>query len=136
MHLQRGASRFALALTSLFVSACLAAIGQIKAAQVPPRIVSRINENVRQTLRGNTHVLARPEFDRGQAAPDLPMARMLLILTRSSQQEAALQDLLQKQQQNGSPEYHHWLTPDEFGQRFGPAEYDLQAVTAWWNQTA
>lgn len=96
-----------------------------------PRVVSQIDENVRHTLRGNTHALARPEFDHGLVSPDLPMTRMLLVLSRSAQQEAALQGLLQKQHENGSPEYHHWLTPDEFGQRFGPAESDLQVVTAW-----
>lgn len=131
MHLRFRAPRFAFALTSLFMGTCPGVIGQIKAAQVPPRVVSRVDENVRRTLHGNTHALARPEFDHGLAAPDLPMSRMLLVLTRSSQQEAALQDLLQKQHEEGSPEYHQWLTPDEFGLRFGPADSDLQAVTTW-----
>ena len=127
MHLRPGVYRSAFALVSLSICA----IAQIQAAQIPARVVSRINENVRRTLRGNTHALARPEFDRGLADPNLPMSRMLLVLSRSAQQETALQELLRRQQDNGSPEYHHWLTPDEFGQRFGPDDADLQAVSAW-----
>lgn len=59
------------------------------------------------------------------------MNRMLLVLSRSPQQEAALQDLLEKQHDASSPQYHRWLTPAEFGQRFGPAEADLRAITGW-----
>src|SRR5580704_19377722 len=62
------------------------------------RIVAKVDENVRVTLRGNTHPLAQPQFDRGVAPPDLPMARMLLVLKRRAEQEAALQKLLDDQQ--------------------------------------
>src|SRR5208282_5891975 len=30
-----------------------------------------------------------------------------------------------------SPRFHQWLTPEQFGQQFGPADSDLQAVTDW-----
>ena len=30
-----------------------------------------------------------------------------------------------------SPNYHMWLTPEQFGQQFGPADADIQAVTDW-----
>src|ERR1700682_5536184 len=57
-------------------------------------VLSRITEVVdnenRVTLRGNTHPLARPEYDRGAAPDSLPMDRMLFVLTRSREQEAAL----------------------------------------------
>jgi hypothetical protein len=59
------------------------------------------------------------------------MDRVLLVLSRSVQQEEALQELLQKQHDTASSEYHHWLTPDEFGERFGPAQADVQTVAAW-----
>src|SRR6202035_2499976 len=35
------------------------------------------------------------------------------------------------QQSNASPNYHQWLTPQQFGQRFGPADADIQIVTNW-----
>ena len=57
------------------------------------RIVERVNESALVALRGNTHPLAQPQFDRGAAPPGLPMARMLLVLKRSDAQESALQGL-------------------------------------------
>jgi hypothetical protein len=59
------------------------------------------------------------------------MARMLLVLQRGEEQEAGLRKLLEEQQVKSSPSFHQWLTPEEFGQRFGPAEADIQAVTDW-----
>ena len=95
------------------------------------RIVDRVNDNALVTLRGNTHPLAQPQFDRGAAPPDLPMARMLLVLKRSDAQEAALEKLLDDQQDRNSPSYHQWLTPDAFGQQFGPSDQDMQTLAAW-----
>jgi hypothetical protein len=103
-------------------------------AQTPSpdsRIVGDVNESVLVTLRGNTHPLAQPQFDQGAAPPDLPMSRMLLVLKRSDAQESALQTLLDAQQDRNSPNYHQWLTPDSFGQQFGPSDQDFQAVASW-----
>jgi subtilase family serine protease len=83
------------------------------------------------TLQGNTHPLARPEFDQGAAPDSLPMERMLLVLQRSAEQETALRKLLDEQQIRSSPNYHMWLTPQQFGEQFGPAAADIQAVTDW-----
>ena len=98
---------------------------------VPSRIVQRVNESQRTVLKGNVHRLARPQFDRGLAPPNLAMNRMLLVLKRTPEQEAALETLLDNQQGKASPHYHEWLTPEEFGQRFGPNDHDLQIVTSW-----
>lgn len=82
-------------------------------------------------LRGGTSPLARPAEDRGQVAPGLPLQDMLLLLRRSPAQEAALQQLLDQQREKGSPHYHRWLTPAEFGAEFGPAPEDIQKITGW-----
>src|SRR5216683_973437 len=95
------------------------------------RIVERVNESALVALRGNTHPLAQPQFDRGAAPPDLPMARMLLVLKPSDAQESTLQTLLDAQQDPNSPSYHQWLTPDAFGQQFGPSDQDVQTVATW-----
>ena len=39
--------------------------------------------------------------------------------------------LLDQQQSKASPNYHQWLTPQQFGQQFGPADADIQTVTNW-----
>jgi len=96
-----------------------------------PLINQPVMESQLTTLRGNTHPLARPQFDIGAAAPDLPLQRMLLVLKRSPQQDAALQKLLDDQQDKASPNYHKWLTPDEFGVQFGAADQDVQQVSGW-----
>jgi hypothetical protein len=90
-----------------------------------------VNETHRTVLKGNVHRLARPQFDRGPAPPDLAMNRMLLVLKRSPEQEAALETLLDNQQDKASPHYHKWLTPEEFGRQFGPNDQDIQIVTSW-----
>ena len=108
---------------------CFPANGQ--QSPVPIRIHQAVNDQNRVTLRGNTPPLARAEFDRGVAPDDLPMRRMLLLLKRSPEQQLALAKLLTEQQVKGSDDYHRWLTPEEFGQRFGPAQEDIQAVEDW-----
>ncbi len=103
-------------------------------AQTPAiasRITQAIDESRLTTLRGNTHPLANPQSDRGPAPPSLPMERMLLVLKRSPSQETALDTLLDQQQDNSSPNYHQWLSPDQFGQQFGPSDQDVQAITSW-----
>ncbi len=99
--------------------------------QVKPSIVGPLDNTARVTLKGNVHRLARQEFDRGPAPRDLAMDRMLLVLKRSPEQEAALRKLLDDQQDKASPHYRKWLTPEEFGREFGPAEGDVQTITEW-----
>jgi hypothetical protein len=96
-----------------------------------PLISQAIDEVHLTVLRGNTHPLARPEFDLGTAPSDLPMARMLLVLKRSPEQETALRKMLDDQQDKNSPNYHKWLSPMQFGQQFGPTDADMQTLTAW-----
>jgi len=54
---------------------------------VVPRIREAVDESQRLVLKGNTHPLARSQYDRGAAPPDLPLNRMLLVLKRSPEQE-------------------------------------------------
>ncbi|HKS67074.1 MAG TPA: S53 family peptidase, partial [Candidatus Acidoferrales bacterium] len=77
------------------------------------------------------HPLARAEFDRGAAPASLQLNRMLLVLKPSAEQEAALDALLDEQQDKTSPNYHAWLTPEQFGEQFGPADADVQKIVLW-----
>src|ERR1700686_3985009 len=60
-----------------------------------------------------------------------PSIACLLLLQRAPDQEAALQQFLEDQQNKLSPNYHRWLTPEQFGQQYGPADADIQTVTDW-----
>jgi subtilase family serine protease len=96
-----------------------------------PIITRPVDEKQLTVLKNSVHPLARPEFDRGTAQPNLPMDRMLLVLKRSPDQEAALTQLLDDQQDRSSPNFHKWLTPDDFGKQFGLSDEDIQTVTSW-----
>src|ERR1700733_8521886 len=101
------------------------------AQTVKPRITSAVKESQLTTLKFNTHPLARAEFDVGPAQPDMPLQRMLLVLKRSPEQEHALVGMLDQLQDKSSPNFHQWMTPDQFGRQFGAADSDIAAVTAW-----
>jgi subtilase family serine protease len=119
-------------ISSLTISLCiLVSTGHAQQVSPQPLITRPLVESELTTLKGNTHPLAQPKFDVGAAPPNLPLNRMLLVLKRSPEQEHLLRTLLDNQQDKTSPHYHKWLTPDEFGAQFGPADQDLQIVTAW-----
>jgi len=99
--------------------------------QTPPRITRPVDESAAIRLGRTTHPLATPANEVGRAAPGLRMEGILLQLTRSPEQQAELEQLLADQQDPASPSYHRWLTPEEFGERFGPALEDLDAITGW-----
>ena len=96
-----------------------------------PLITQALDEARVMARKGNTHPLARREFDLGAAPATLPMERMLLVLKRSHEQETALRRLLDNQQDKNSPYYHKWLTPEQFGAQFGPSDADMQTITQW-----
>jgi subtilase family serine protease len=102
------------------------------AAAVPrPLITQPVDDSQLTVLKGNTHPLARPLYDMGKAPADLPTNRMLLVLKRSPEQEYALRKLLDDQQDKVSPNYHKWLTPEQYGKQFGPTDSDMQTIVLW-----
>jgi hypothetical protein len=117
--------------TLLILAAIFVATTSAQTLTVPRRITQAVDEANLTTLKGNTHPLARPEFDQGEASASLPMARMLMVLQHSAEQDAALQILLNGQQTQGSANFHNWLTPQQYGAQFGPSDADIQAVSAW-----
>jgi len=101
------------------------------AAQTGAGRIAAIDEGVRVRLHGNIHPLATAANDRGETATSLPMQRMLLVLKRDPATESALQELIAAQQDRNSPSFHVWLTPGQFGERFGAAKADIEKLTAW-----
>jgi Pro-kumamolisin, activation domain/Bacterial Ig-like domain (group 3) len=138
-----GLGRDALVGASLLAFSCLQAgaqtAAQTTAAQsaaeqtkrVPARVTEAVDDTNRVALSGSVHPKARAEFDRGTVADAQPITRIMLQLQRSAEQEAALRQLMEEQQSKGSANYHAWLTPADFGKKFGPADSDVQAVTDW-----
>ncbi len=99
--------------------------------QLDANRIGLIDESALVLLKGNRHPLAAATNDRGEVSPDLPMERMLLVLTREATREAALQTLLAAQQDKSSPNFHAWLSPSQSAEQFGISKADLQKLTAW-----
>jgi hypothetical protein len=125
----------ALPLAAGLLMAPLAAQAQTATPTTPlPRIASPISGATRFTLAGSHPPRVDSAPDRGAVDPSLALSGMAIVFSRSSQQEAALQALLAAQQDPASPQYHQWLTPDQFGTQFGVADSDLAATESWLQQ--
>jgi subtilase family serine protease len=83
------------------------------------------------TLLGNTRPEATQTNDRGPVADNLAMDHMLMQLKRSLVEERAMDMFLDSLHDPKSPNYHHWLTAEEFGERFGESQTAIQEVTTW-----
>ena len=107
------------------------AANQAGSSAVAPRIIAAVDETKMVTLTGSTHRLARPQYDQGAVEDSMPMEHMLLQLRRSPEQEAALKHTIDELQDPHSGKYHQWLTADEMGTKYGPAQEDIETVTQW-----
>ena len=83
------------------------------------------------TLAGNTRSEANLKNDRGRVPDAFAMDHMLLQLRRSPEREQALKRFIDQQHDSKSPNFHKWLTADEFGTRYGPAAQDIDAIVEW-----
>jgi len=90
-----------------------------------------VDDNDRVVLHGNVHRLARPEADAGAVDPALPMERMILTLKLPAERKISLDRLLAEQQILSSPNFHRWLSPEEFAKRFAPDPADIATITSW-----
>ena len=60
-----------------------------------------------------------------------PHERLGMSITLGVRQQDELDALLAAQQQPGSPQYHRWLSPQEFAARFAPAVPEYEALAQW-----
>jgi hypothetical protein len=109
---------------------CPAAL-MAQSSAVAPRITTDVSELSLATLKGNVPRLAQAQFDQGEASSSTQLTHVRLVLSRSSEQQATLDSYLAQLQDKSSPNYHKWLTPEQFGQLYGPADSDIAALVAW-----
>jgi hypothetical protein len=98
---------------------------------VPDRITQAIDESNLVTLSRNTRPEANRANDRGALPEGFAVEHMFLLLQRSSQQEKALDTLIDQLNDKKSPNFHHWLTAEQFGQKYGVSQNDIDTVTRW-----
>lgn len=96
-----------------------------------PRIAGRIDPTNLIALPGNTRPEANAKNDRGPISGTTYIEHMLLLLRRSPQQEQALEQYASDVTDHASPNFHQWLSPAEFGDRYGVAQEDLDAIASW-----
>ena len=82
-------------------------------------------------IRGHIHPLARAGYDRGKVGNLFAMPRVTMMFKPTDTQQAELNTLLQEQHDPSSPNYHRWLTPSEFADRFGLSTADLNRTVTW-----
>ncbi len=119
-----------------WLAACALAAGAISAqTQAPsPRIRSEISVSDVTPVKNSPRPFADPRFDVGRMPADARLTGITLVFNRTAAQQADLQALLAAQQNPASPLFHKWLTPEQFGARFGMAQADLDKVEQWLQQ--
>ena len=112
------------------LAASLAASPQSQTWERPGRITQAIDSTQLVRLPGGVRADLAAAPDLGPVEDELPL-RLSLVLQRSPEQQAELDNLLARQQQPTAPEYHQWLTAQEFGARFGASPDDIGKITGW-----
>jgi subtilase family serine protease len=121
----------------LFATLIVRANPQAPAAEPVPglaqsrRIAGPIGDSPRAILPGSVPHGAQPGNDQGPADPSLRLPFITLVMKPSASQQADLEHLIDQQRDRASPNYHRWLTPEQFGDRFSIGPEDYVAVAAW-----
>ena len=90
-----------------------------------------IDESKLVSLTHNTRPEATAANDRGRVADEFPLDHMLLQLKRSPEREAALASYMSQLHDSTSPNFHKWLTAEQFAQSWGVAQADVDTVSGW-----
>ena len=93
-------------------------------------ITQAIDEGRLVTLAGNTRPEAKSQSDLGPVRSDLHLD-MYLQLKRSPEQDLAAERFVESLTDKTSPNFHKWITPAEYGRRFGAASEDIATVSRW-----
>lgn len=84
----------------------------------------------RGTLRGHVHPALQGATDLGRA-PDGALTGLQMVFALSQAKQAALEQLLARQQDPAAAEYHKWLTPEDYATRFGASDSDISDAVNW-----
>ena len=100
-----------------------------------PRLIKGpIQDTQRARMTGHIHPMAKAENDLGPLDAAVTLSAITLVLGQTPEQQADLDRLLTAQQDPSSPDYHRWLTPEQYADRFGASPEDIAKITAWLEQ--
>jgi subtilase family serine protease len=100
-------------------------------AAQPDRIAGPINSSQMVALAKSVHPTAKAQYDQGPVDPALNLSYITMLMAPSASQQSGLELLLEQQQDRRSPNYHKWLTPQQFGDQFGLSQSDMDKITNW-----
>jgi hypothetical protein len=100
-------------------------------AQRANRITEELNAGGMVRMAGTVHPLTRRATDLGAAEPGMRLESLTLSTLPGAAEQKELNGLLAAQQNRKSPLFHHWLTQEEYGARFGLTDSDLGKLTGW-----
>jgi uncharacterized protein (TIGR03437 family) len=103
----------------------------ISAAAQTVRLTGPMDESRRVALRGTVNPRTRWAVDLGPVDPSRSIGPLIVLLKRSPEQQAAIDKLLDAQRDPGSPDFHKWLTPEQYADRFGLVENDMSTLRSW-----
>ena len=105
------------------------------ALSAQPRLIKGpIQDTQRTRMTGHVHPMARAENDLGPLDASVNLPAITLVLRQTPEQQADLDRLLAAQQDPASPDYHRWLSPEQYADRFGASPDDIAKITAWLEQ--
>ncbi len=127
MNLRRFVSGFRLGAVAAALSFLLTAAPQAT------RLASRIDSSQLFVVKGNTReaVSRGLALDQGEVEDPSTLLRLALHFSLTPTQQADLDALLTAQQDPASKQYHQFLTPEQFADRFGLNPADIQKITGW-----
>ena len=96
-----------------------------------PSIAKKLDETRVIRLAGDVRREANTQNDRGAVGNSMELQHIQLLLQRPADSEAALSAFMERLQTPGSADYHHWLSAEELGAKYGPSSEDIATVTAW-----
>jgi hypothetical protein len=74
---------------------------------------------------------AHAAYDRGPVAASMVLRNLSVVLQPGTARRADLEQFVASQQDPESQNYHRWLTPEQYAERFGASDATIAKVTAW-----
>jgi len=108
---------------ALVLSSCLAGVAAVGA----DRIVAPVDSQQTVPLGSRVSSRARPQYDQGPLDASARLSYLTLLLKPAG----GLESFLREQQDPSSANYHRWLTPEQFADRFGLSNNDIAKLTSW-----
>jgi hypothetical protein len=110
---------------------CVLILSSLVFAAPPDRVAGAIEPGQVIRLSAGIPVKAQPQYDQGPVDSSLKLGYVTLLTAPSASQQKAIGQLLAEQQDPRSPEYHKWITPEQYAERFGLSPNDIQKITTW-----